>query len=204
MSLFKNDLAQETILGTFLSNHYAKNNWNTTRIFEKEMQYKGVDVMLEKDGRHFLIDEKAQLHYLNKDLPTFALEINYLKENVLKDGWLFDTNKLTEIYAFVFNIQVPNAITQLGSVADIKCCDVVFVNKQKLLKELAILNLDYNTCADYSKTLRSNETIKKLSHYFTFNFQISSHLAEKPVNLIVRKAFLQQIGKQFIFKNEDF
>ncbi len=200
MSLFKKDLAQETILGTFLSSHYAKNNWNTTRILDKEMQYSGVDVMLEKDGRHFLIDEKAQLHYLNKDLPTFALEINYLKDNILKDGWLFDTNKLTEIYAFVFNIQVvPNTIKQLRSVADIKRCDVVFVNKQKLLKELAILNLDYNTCAENSKTLRSNETIKKLSHYSTFNFQISSHLAEKPVNLIVRKTFLEGIGKKFIF-----
>jgi hypothetical protein len=199
MSFFKNDLAQETILGTFLSNHYAKNNWNTTRIFEKEMQYKGVDVMLEKDGRHFLIDEKAQLHYLNKDLPTFALEINYLKDNTLKDGWLFDTNKLTEIYAFVFNIQVPVTITQLSNEADIKRCDVVFVNKQKLLKELAKLNLDYVTCAENSKTLRSDETIKKLSHLSTFNFQISTQLAEKPVNLIVRKTFLEGIGKKFIF-----
>jgi hypothetical protein len=199
MSLFKNDLAQETILGTFLSNHYAKNNWNTTRIFEKEMQYKGVDVMLEKDGRHFLIDEKAQLHYLNKDLPTFALEINYLKDNVLKDGWLFDTNKLTEIYAFVFNIQVPVTITQLSNVADIKRCDVVFVNKQKLLKELAKLNLDYVTCAKNSEILRSDETIKKLSHHSAFNFQISTQLTEKPVNLIVRKTFLEGIGKKFIF-----
>ncbi len=196
MSLFKKDLEKEVILGAFLSQQYSKLNLGTTRIFDKEMQYKGVDIILEKDGLTFKIDEKAQLHYINKDLPTFALEINYLKNDNLKSGWLFDTKKVTEIYAFIFSIQLIDGIQHLQNENDIKSCEVVFVNRLRLIKELAKHHLNYESCNNHSIELRSNNEIKKIPHHSGFNFQISDQLAEKPVNLIVKKDFLVAIGKK--------
>jgi hypothetical protein len=203
MSLFEKDLAKEIILGGFLSEHYHKENLQTTRVHDKKLQLKGVDIILEKDGLQYKIDEKAQLHYINKDLPTFALEINYLKNDILKNGWLFDNNKVTEIYAFIFSIHLIEAKTVITKQEDIKSCEVIFVNRLTLLQALAKNELDFNTCNYHSHLLRSNkEDLKKITFSNEFNFQISSHLSEKPVNLIVKKSFLKSLGKTFLFKNQ--
>ncbi len=203
MSLFEKDLATETILGDYLSYHYKKNNLCTTRIKDKATQLKGVDIILEKDGLQFKIDEKAQLHYLNKDLPTFALEINYFKNNIQKNGWLYDTSKQTEIYAFVFSIHLVTPKININTKDDIQSCEVIFVNRLSLISALAKIEIDFNTCNYNSYLLRTNEEkITKINYANGFTFQISNHLSEKPVNLIVKKSFLQSLGKLFFFKKE--
>jgi hypothetical protein len=203
MSLFEKDLAKEIILGGFLSEHYHKENLQTTRVHDKKLQLKGVDIILEKDGLQYKIDEKAQLHYINKDLPTFALEINYLKNDILKNGWLFDNNKVTEIYAFIFSIHLIEAKTVIAKQEDIKSCEVIFVNRLTLLQALAKNELDVNACNYHSHLLRNNnEAVTKITFSNDFNFQISSHLTERPVNLIVKKSFLKSLGKTFLFKNQ--
>ncbi len=199
MSTFKNDLANEAILGSFLDKQYKKANIKIERTNNLELQHRGIDFILtDSNNLQFKVDEKAQLHYLNQSLPTFALEIDYLKDNKLKPGWLFDPSKITEIYAFIFNIQLTVGLDKLNSSDNIKSCEVVFVNRIKLINELSLLNIDINFCLKQSNILREGN-LQKRSHESGFNFQISNHLAEKPVNLIVKKAFLADIGKSFSF-----
>jgi len=200
MSLFEKDLAKEAILGIFLSDQYSSNDLKTKRITDKGLQLKGVDLIIEtNDGLNFKIDEKAQLHYINKDLPTFALEIDYLKDGVLKEGWLYSSEKITEIYAFVFSIHLIDGSNELEKEEDIRSCEVVFVNRIRLINKLATLNLDLKTCKAVSNVLRSAEEETKINHPSGFNFQISNHLTEKPVNLVVKKSFLESLGKKFSF-----
>ncbi len=201
MSLFEKDLSKEIILGKFLSSRYSKNNLKAKRISDKDIQFKGVDFILEaSNGLYFKVDEKAQLHYLNIDLPTFALEIDYLKDGILKDGWLFNSEKITEIYAFIFSIHLIKNLKELNDENDIKSCDVVFVNRIRLIKELGNLGLDFKTCIANSKILRSSEEKKRINHQRSgFNFQISSQLHERPVNLVVKKRFLESVGEKYTF-----
>lgn len=202
MSHFDKDIASEEILGKYLSEQYAKANLNTARNRTLDLQYKGVDIIITGgDTLSYKVDEKAQLHYLNTDLPTFALEIDYIKDKQIKLGWLYDHTKVTELYAFVFSIHVFDRSEELKSVQNIKSCDVVFVNRIRLLNELSLLNIDLNYCRLQSNILRSSST-NKLTHKSGFNFQISNHLSEKPVNLVVRKSFLVKIGKQYYFPIE--
>jgi len=204
MSLFNDDIAKEALLGKFLSAHYLKNNLKAQRIYDKASQCKGIDLMIEgSDGIHYKVDEKAQLHYLNEDLPTFALEISYLKDSIVKQGWLFDPSKETEIYAFVFSIHLASGKTELTDENDIESCEVIFVNRAKLKAALAKLKIGSDTCISMSEKLRSSSQAIKLKHFPSgFNFQVSDHLSEIPVNLIVRKTFLKQIGKCFIFRKQ--
>ncbi|MBK0384195.1 hypothetical protein I5M32_14600 [Pedobacter sp. SD-b] len=201
MSHFKSDLHKESILSEFLDAQYIEANLNMFRIKDLSLQHKGVDLIFYRDAAlSFKIDEKAQLHYLNKGLPTFALEIDYLKDEIQKKGWLFNTHKITEIYAFIFSIYLKNNLTELKKVDDILSCDLIFVNRLRLINELSLLGINHDLCKAKSKQLRMDLESSKLEHPSGFNFQISRHLEEQPVNLIVRKSFLEKIGQQYLFK----
>lgn len=200
MSLYQRDIAQEKILADFLSNHYKLSSLRIKRIDDKSHQLAGVDLILEADsGLEFKVDEKAQLHYLNKDLPTFALEINYYKDREFKEGWLFDSKKVTEIYAFVFSIHLLDGLNELKSEKDISSCEVIFIRRIKLMNELSKLGLDYSSCLKASQNLRSDDKLTKIEHGSGFNFQISRHLEELPINLVVRKKFLESHGIKYRF-----
>lgn len=46
------------------------------RVHDEQGQRSGIDVEFTgADGRVYYVDEKAQLHYLNQNLPTFAFEL---------------------------------------------------------------------------------------------------------------------------------
>jgi hypothetical protein len=203
MSLFHNDLSKEAILAKFLTKHYSNANLKINRISDKKLQLLGVDLILEgTNGLSYKIDEKAQLHYLNTDLPTFALEIDYLKDGRLMKGWLYNPEKATEAYAFVFSIHLIKGKINLKEEADIDSCEVILISRIRLVLALSMLDLNFGICREHSKQLRKDENENKMEHIRSgFNFQISNQLSERPVNLIVKKTFLEKIGKKYIFKN---
>ena len=45
------------------------------RMAEKKQQLQGIDVTAKTQNSVFYIDEKAQLYYINKNIPTFAFEL---------------------------------------------------------------------------------------------------------------------------------
>ena len=128
---FHEDLRKEKRLASFLDEQYHKHLKNYRFAREKTLskQHRGIDVVFTHRITHksFLIDEKAQLDYLNEDLPTFAFELSYLKNRERKKGWLFDTYKKTQFYALITAIytDVPNCFTS---------CKVTLVNRNLLLK----------------------------------------------------------------------
>ena len=76
MPNFEQDLAHEKILATYLDHIYKLKGYYVERPTNINKQYRGVDLILQKDAKTFLVDEKAQLHYLNADLPTFTFELS--------------------------------------------------------------------------------------------------------------------------------
>lgn len=56
------------------------------RMAEKEQQLQGIDVTAKTQNSVFYIDEKAQLYYINKNIPTFAFELQFLKGGRVIEG----------------------------------------------------------------------------------------------------------------------
>lgn len=163
------------------------------RLYDLRNQMAGVDVIFshKQTKERFYVDEKGQLDYINEDLPTFAFELAYYKNETYKEGWLFDTHKKTDFYALATAIyeDVPGMYTS---------CKITLVNRKKLCSFLeqrkAIKAVLHNYCKD-KEHFHGRLTISELHHrnegylYFSKN-----NKSEKPINLILKLDFLLDSG----------
>ena len=166
----------------------------TERIIELIHQKIGIDIILMQGEQEITTDEKAQLSYLNKSLPTFVLEINYYKNQFLLPGWLFDKNKTNIACAFIFSINLKDGKEILTHENDISSCEIVWVYSERLIEELGKLKYTEEFCLAESRALRTNRNIYVINYPDSFKMMISRQLVEQPVNLLVRKQFLINIG----------
>ncbi len=145
-SLFKSDLQKEKQLAALLDSMYRNNLkfYGFERVSDLNLQLQGVDLVLTQkhNQKRFFIDEKAQLDYVNEDLPTFAFEINYRKNGKRKQGWLYDASKKTDFYALVTAIYSDKPQTYTS-------CKITFVNRRKLLGLLTTRKLSQKRLEDY-------------------------------------------------------
>lgn len=190
-SSFREDLKKEKQLHSLLDGcyHYALKNYTFKRLQDIKNQLAGIDlVFINKNTEAtFNIDEKAQLDYINEDLPTFAFEIQYQKKGTIKKGWLFDENKKTDFYALITAVfsDEPNLFTS---------CKITLVNRKKLHSLLEKKGINENLLSTYIKKnkefkgkLKLKELDDKNEGYLFFS---ASRKAEKPVNLILKLSFL--------------
>ncbi|TCK66911.1 hypothetical protein DFQ05_2197 [Winogradskyella wandonensis] len=196
MSHFKRDLNKEQLLGEYLDTVYNSLNLNFERNADYSLQHRGVDLLFpEKDGIY--IDEKAQLDYLNKNLPTFTFELSYLKNGEQKLGWLLDETKLTTHYFLITGIYVENE-TDLSK--GFKNCTITSVNRKKLLIYLESKGLSKNRLLQYDADLRDFENkklkneIEELHPKTEGLLYFSPQLAEQPINLQLRLKHLIEVG----------
>jgi len=194
-SNFKEDLKKEQQLFRLLDATYTNclKHYTFERIADYKQQLKGIDVYFKHKttGKIYLVDEKAQLDYVNDDLPTFAFEIQYQKKGQLKEGWLFDPCKETEFYALVTAIyeDSPNVFTS---------CKITLVNRKKLITFLASRKITKDFLAseiarhpEKNGKLELPQLHSKKEGYLYFS---TKNKAEKPVNLILKLDFLIQNG----------
>ncbi|AWX44495.1 hypothetical protein HME9304_01497 [Flagellimonas maritima] len=194
-SSFLSDLSKEKRLSKFLDAYYAKylRHYVFERIYDLEEQKAGVDVIFKsrKNNSLFYVDEKAQLDYLNDNLPTFAFELFYEINGKQKQGWLFDKNKKTQFYALVTGIYTD-------AIADFTSCCITLVNREKLIVYLNSLGLTQEHF-EHLKAISGNfhgkmqlEAID--SRHQGYVFFSRKNKVEQPINLILRLDFLIEIG----------
>ena len=195
---FNQDLENEHKLAVFLDDNYYNNTsrFNDTlridRIDDLDLQYKGVDLIITNKDTDIktYIDEKAQSHYINKRLPTFAFELSYLKDGSLREGWLFDTHKITQQYFIITCIQEIDK--------QIQSCRLISIDRYKLISLLIAKNLTRENLAKYENQYRDNGEYKKhiiseLSGREGFLFY-TEHLVEKPINVVFYLDYLIRQG----------
>lgn len=230
-SNFYHDLGQEQILGRFLDQHYQilYPDGCLTRVSDKEPQNKGIDLIYTKqsEGRDVecYIDEKAQLTYLNKKLPTFAFELSYLLNGAMRAGWLFDQNKVTTFYFLITEIFTKDPYKPLTHEDEIQSCVVTKVHRQQLiafLSECEISNPDAKDflinktgqtlttavcdqlAADFREYTNTNpDKEKSIKLNDKIKIYCSTHLNEQPVNVVINLKYLINnvaFASQRIFK----
>ena len=195
MSFFKRDFEKEQLLGIQLDKIYIKIGLSLTRLTDINCQLKGIDLVYKHRGNDFFIDEKAQLDYLNKDLPTFTFELSYFKNGVKKTGWFLDDSKSTTHYFLVTGIHTNNKNDLSHS---INKCKITSVNRKKLNNYLTSIGLSKKKLITYDKDIRASNTEKNKTYITELDnrnqgcLYYSPQLSERPVNLQLRLEFLIQ------------
>lgn len=194
-STFISDLKKEKQLSRLLDVYYREHliYYDTERVSDVNNQMEGVDVIFTHTQRKdiFYVDEKAQLDYVNEDLPTFAFELGYHKNGIYKDGWLFDTHKKTDFYALATAIyeDEPGVFTS---------CKITLVNRKKLLSYLRLQNITKQVLEDYRTANQAlhgkvmlDELCQRNEGYLYFS---KNNKMEKPFNLVLKLNFLVEHG----------
>ncbi|MGB1317154.1 MAG: hypothetical protein ACPG5W_03045, partial [Flavobacteriales bacterium] len=205
MTLRTEDNKSERAVAEFLDeNFYPNAVENMQRIGDAEMQIKGVDVLLDlEDVKEVSVDEKAAAHFVNKNIPTFAFELDFIgRDGLLKQGWLADKEKLTQYYLLSW---VWAKKDRGFAASDITKLEVVLIEREKILKLLEEHSVDAGRLMRIAKHLREmglfGAHFKKRGRPFYFN--LTEHLTEQPINVIIHKRSLIELAKihQFVRPN---
>jgi len=187
-------MKKEQLLGVFLDELYTKLGMKFDRVLNIALQRNGIDLVITKNEKQFLVDEKAQLDYLDKSIPTFAFEIGTFVGSNHRKGWLFDEQKETTHYMLVTDIMLKQKgqFTKPNDIASVK---LLWLNRNKLLQFLANEGLDFAYCRKAEeeareKGLHGSIDIDKEGLYF----YLSAQKAEAPFNLIISRENLKKVG----------
>lgn len=209
----KDDMSAEAQLGIFLDTYLYKNFPNresfahVERIHNKAEQLAGVDVRFTcKDGAVYDVDEKAQLYYLNKDLPTFAFEIQFLRNGVETVGWLCSESLLTDLYLLIWPFASQD--TPKGIRWDqFTKADCLLVQKKRLLSLLASEGLTPEIMAKKASDLRKRGCIGKVAvpdvkgiYYYASD---PEKYREAPINIVITKEKLIKIAQRRYIVTEE-
>lgn len=195
-SLRKQDESQEVELQKYLNVIYQRLGLNFRRVQNKSKQLLGIDVIIEFDGCEYFIDEKAQLHYLNKGLKTFAFELEFTSQSGVTEGWLFDKKKLTTHYFLV--CQLESSSDDLNGLNSFR---LISVNRRKLIDFLENRGWGRDYLRVTVPMAMEDEPRYELSQ---FNPKIrvvrTSHLVEQPLNVVINQDDLIAfgVGKELI------
>ena len=200
------DMLAEAELGRYLDRYlYARFPKadafeSIERVHDKQRQTAGIDVIFTaKDGRVFRVDEKAQLYYLNRDLPTFAFEIGSLQQGVLTVGWLCNEKLETDLYLLIWPFADRDSPRGL-QMEEITKADCLLVRKKDLLKLLASRGLPVERLIADGERLRAEGRVGKvpIPGIGGIYYYVSDPLryAEAPINVIVSRRLLRQICRR--------
>lgn len=191
-SFRENDMRKERILSQYLDEKlYSQNIFeNVKRTNSTLDQFAGSDVVLSIPGknlRNIIIDEKAQLYYLDGGLPTFAFELNFkTKSGNRVEGWLTDTSKKTTHYLLLFLL----AKNGFNDANDIKRVEYILIEREKILNDINLNLIQLRQLG--VEIAKSSEFYQRKEPNCKYYFTHSTQLAESPVNIILRKSALKE------------
>ena len=205
MSRRKMDMGAEQQLSKFLDTYFypwmkQDYKYDISRILDKEWQLKGVDVIVKTKSRQIYVDEKAQLYYINENLPTFAFEINFMnKQGNLSQGWLFNNDLITEYYLLIWPYAKCKNL-KLIKAKDFTELDCLMIQREKIQKFLINKGWPSQRLYEEAQKLRSynqyGKTKIKNETEFYFYYSNPKYYKEQPVNVIIRKGTLIELADQ--------
>lgn len=205
-STFALDLWKEKILIKYLDMVYSKLGFDINRIDDKILQRQGIDLYLSNDKfQDIVVDEKAQLSYIDKTLHTFAFELGYILNDTHKRGWLFDVDKKTQYYMLICNIKTIKNNTSLKD-NKIKSFELILINRKKLIEYLKENNISEEIVKIKEEEYRDknlNGRIK-IENEERFYFYVTQKLAEIPFNIVIKKEELKKISDYYKIINLNF
>lgn len=185
---------------------YVRYGYTVQRITDMEQQKSGLDVVLEKDGIRYLVDEKAALTRLDGGLKTFAFELAS-SNNYRGYGWFVNSSSKTEYYALIYLKSSQNSVYKLDSM---QCVLLEKANlKGKVIPEIQRYGIHFNNIIDF---LLDKGYYQYGKYYFDLNDNMrlvysANIVPEHPVNVVINKQYLCDNCTQFLSRrwwSDDF
>ncbi len=222
---FRNqDMHAEHMLADFMDEYlYSKLTTHDGRplVFErmtdKESQLKGVDISIENGNKKINIDEKASIYYSNLMIPTFAFELASIQRGYDEPliGWFLNDELDSKYYMLIWpNIKCIHnkgqwIRQQIGYIHkdDFTIVESMLILKEDLRRFLETNGYDKDRLLAYAKDLRERCT-KIDDRYEEELFDgvkifFSGKLAERPINVVIRKEILYTLAKRVYLISAD-
>lgn len=184
----------EKVMGEFLDKYFYNENieGTITRVKDRKLQVKGVDVVIDDGDVKFYIDEKAAIRYVG--LKTFALELSFInRQGDVNTGWLLDNTKINDYFLFVWINELNG--TEIKDISSIKNVDVALVSKASIFRHLNSLGWTNNNLLEKDHRIRNNDN-EYMGNILRdkCKFSFSNHLVEKPINILLPKETYMEIA----------
>lgn len=232
MTTKEKDMAAEKELAKYLDNYLYKKQMEKckriTRIEDKTKQIEGLDVVIEyENGMQVKIDEKAQLHYMDICLPTFAFEISFIgRDNELHEGWLYHANLKTDTYMLIWPqrsiyheeiVAIKEKTKQLKRIREIlpnihyqdfEKVECYLIKREAIKEYLAANKWEEQRMKEEARRLREAKQYGKTpianTNDFYFYFSDFTKYREAPINVVIRKNKLKELAyKKYIVEKTE-
>ena len=194
-SKFYQDKLMEECFAAWLDEHFYPNFpfpfEEGARINDRDVQKVGVDVYLENKGEEYNIDEKATLHYINRNISTFAFEL--MNRSSGAQGWLFNHDYITTHYLLCW----PNAEDSYPtSKEEFTSSEIMLIKREDLINLLESKGLSESKIKELVNKYLPQVTREKFQFELEPGIRLffTEWLAEKPVNIVINKSILKQIA----------
>ena len=194
------DMEAERELAKFLDKHlYTKDIFTRSdRTDNAFTQIEGSDIIISIPSlgiKDAIVDEKASIYYINKDLRTFVLEVSFLNRGYqIQEGWFVNDQLSTQYYLMQWikaDIDNPWKV-KAENITEIEC---VLVSKKKLKEYFEQEGFDKTRLLQLAEKMRMKNEIKTVMPGKPYSFRLSAQLAEKPVNILLNKDEYIRLGE---------
>ena len=198
MSFRERDSRVEKFISQYLDIcFYPRISKNFNRVQDKGDQLMGRDVELEFNNKKIIIDEKASIYYINKDIPTFAMEISFKNRiGSISDGWFINTNLDTTHYLLIWpfsnDTQKEGWEINLSDIRQLRC---ILIEKNKILSYLESKGHNINFLKRKADEIREADIGGPLLRtQLPYYFYYTKKLYEQPINLILRRPLIEELS----------
>lgn len=167
------------------------------RIDEKQYQVKGVDVKFDMSGTTYVCDEKAAVKWMNKNLKTYAMELEFINRGgYLNDGWFVNDSQINNSYCLIYTDRIDAPYNSFTA-EDIKDMTVIIVKKDAIKEYLAekgwtSKNLK-NKCREIREKGGYGVNMGNIQEH-GLKFSYSYSLPEKPINVLIPRDELEKMS----------
>lgn len=199
------DSALQKVCEQFFDKIYSQRGYCFERVYDVKRQIQGYDVILEKDGRKVVVDEKCATKYFHRLLNTFQFELSfelcdkYTRTSTGKriDGWLINPKNKTEYYSLGYVLS--DQLEQFSS-GNINYFECIFVQKQNIMdfinKYVQDIKMEHDI---FIHSIESNKIPLIRNKYSVWihpkiKMVCQNSLAERPVSIIINKSDLISIS----------
>lgn len=192
----KQDELQEKVVGKYLDDYFYS-TWTTdiTRNNDKATQIKGLDLTVTStNNKIYTIDEKAAVKWTNKQLQTFAFEIDSLDKNGdLYNGWFMTSTKdaMNDYWLLVW-VDKAN-VDVFKTEDDIQQLTVSLINKQDVYNWMHRKNITGMDLLNAASDLRDNFNYNnnhKCSWINGYKLTIQPNVSEHAINILIPRNIL--------------